>query len=165
MTKKLSLLIGLLLSIFLSGCSSSTTPSTQIPARAGQEVIARGIHIVQLGQKVKIFISSDQCFEDNTSNIKENFEPNLDKLVAFLKVYSNKPMTITGYTDNVLQACPAILLSRARADSIVSYLWAHGIPHEQLYAKGRGAECPIAQNDTVGGSALNRRVEISLWTA
>ncbi len=164
MRKPYFLIISFLFSgFFLTACS--LTSGSHSSASVKPVALTQGIQVTQLGSQVRIFISSDQCFEAGTSNIKENYQPNLDRLVALLKAYGNVSMSITGYTDNVLPAQQAKLLSRAQADSIVSYLWAHGIPHQQLYAKGKGADCPIAQNETVIGSAMNRRIEISLWAS
>jgi outer membrane protein OmpA-like peptidoglycan-associated protein len=164
MNKQLFVILNLLFSIMLlTGCTKFATSEPHPPVNVRQTLISQGMQIIQLGNQVRIFISSDQCFETGTSNIKENYQPNLDQLVAVLKSYGSVTMAITGYTDNVLEARQAKLLSRAQADSIVGYLWAHGIPHQQLYAAGKGSECPVAQNDTVIGSAMNRRIEISLW--
>jgi outer membrane protein OmpA-like peptidoglycan-associated protein len=165
MNKSYFLIINILCSIILlmTGCANSTTSDRHPLTNVRPTLISPGMQIVQLGNRVNIYISSDRCFEAGTSNIKENYQPNLDNLVAVLKSYGSTPMTISAYTDNVLPARQAQLLSRAQADSLISYLWAHGIPYQQLYAVGKGQECPIAQNDTVTGSAMNRRIEISLW--
>jgi len=39
-------------------------------------------------------------------------------------------------------------------------MWSHGIDFHHLHAAGFGQQGDVADNETVTGSALNRRVEI-----
>jgi outer membrane protein OmpA-like peptidoglycan-associated protein len=122
----------------------------------------QGVQVEQVGHNVTILIPSDAAFEAGTATINEDYQSTLLNVAGFIKRFGNVQVTVTGYTDAVMEPEQAQILSRAQADSIVAYLWAHGIPHQCMYARGSGAECPIAQNDTVAGSAKNRRVEITL---
>lgn len=123
---------------------------------------AQGVQVVRLGDNVTIIIPSDRCFEPGTAGIDGDYDPALQNVAALLKTYGNVAITVTGYTDDVMDACQAQILTRAQADSIVAYMWAHGIAFQRMCAVGRGVQCPIAQNDTVAGSAANRRIEITL---
>jgi outer membrane protein OmpA-like peptidoglycan-associated protein len=144
----------------LAGCTSLNL--SPLPSPAMSNLRSQGVQIVQIGANIRVILPTDKCFESNTPIIKESCEPVLQRIAAFLTPYRNVPMTVTGYTDAVMSPAQAQWLSHGRAESVVAYLWAHGIPHQQLSAAGRGAACPIAQNDTVVGSAMNRRVEITL---
>ena len=53
-------------------------------------------------------------------------------------------------------------LSLARANSVRSALIARGVSVARLSAEGRGESQPIAPNSTVGGRAMNRRIEALL---
>jgi chemotaxis protein MotB len=77
---------------------------------------------------------------------------------------------IEGHTDdrpiNTAQFPSNWTLSGARATSVVEYLtrvW--GIEPHMIAGIGRGEHFPIADNNTIEGRALNRRVEILVFTA
>ena len=74
---------------------------------------------------------------------------------AALKVY------VVGHTDatGVLEA--NMKLSQDRADAVVlALVQTHGIPATRLKAFGAGPYAPVASNDSEGGRAKNRRVEL-----
>jgi chemotaxis protein MotB len=51
-------------------------------------------------------------------------------------------------------------LSSARADAVLEFLLAHGVSASRLSSAGYGAENPVASNESTGGRAVNRRVEV-----
>ncbi|TXB65989.1 OmpA family protein [Vicingus serpentipes] len=53
-------------------------------------------------------------------------------------------------------------LSQRRAQSVVDYLIANGIPKSRLVAKGYGESKPVATNDTDEGKQQNRRTEFKV---
>jgi outer membrane protein OmpA-like peptidoglycan-associated protein len=83
----------------------------------------------------------------------------LAQLRAALEAEPGMRLSLTGHTDS--QGGPAINdpLSRRRAEAVRDWLTANGIAAERLSAAGRGANEPIADNETPAGRALNRRVE------
>jgi outer membrane protein OmpA-like peptidoglycan-associated protein len=83
----------------------------------------------------------------------------LDYIVGFLQKYPNLRYEIQGHTDNVGGADYNLLLSAARAGTVRAYLLSKSTPDSNLIAIGYGKTRPIADNKTVGGRALNRRVE------
>jgi outer membrane protein OmpA-like peptidoglycan-associated protein len=50
-------------------------------------------------------------------------------------------------------------LSEARAQAVLDYLVAHGVPRERLDSKGFASTVPVASNNTEAGREANRRVE------
>ena len=77
---------------------------------------------------------------------------------------------VEGHTDTVPMSPGAIFatnwsLSAARASAVVEYLVTnYEIPPEAIAPIGRGEYFPIATNETSEGRALNRRVEIKVFT-
>ncbi len=73
---------------------------------------------------------------------------------------------VVGHTDNApirtLRFPSNWDLSRARAESVAGLLASRTAPG-RIHAEGRGDADPIAPNDTPGGRARNRRVEITLY--
>ncbi|OBA64525.1 hypothetical protein A5647_01885 [Mycobacterium sp. 1100029.7] len=79
-----------------------------------------------------------------------------DKLTAC----PNQHATINGYTDNSGTEAVNVPLSTSRAQTVASFLVAHGVTGDHLTVRGLGSTNPVASNDTVDGRAKNRRVEI-----
>jgi outer membrane protein OmpA-like peptidoglycan-associated protein len=73
-----------------------------------------------------------------------------------------KKVSIEGHTDNVGGPGPNLLLSRARAASVVTWLVKHGIAKDRLSSAGYGQEKPIDDNKTPEGRQNNRRVEFHI---
>lgn len=147
--------------IALSSCA--TNPSlTFSESKLNMQLAMAGGQLVRKGDDVMIVLPTDSCFEVNTARFTENCVPILRTMTDVVKSYGNVPITVTGYTDDVVSAQQARLLSRSQAESVVAYLWTQGISRQRMYAAGRGSKCAIASNATVAGSAYNRRVEITL---
>ena len=69
-------------------------------------------------------------------------------------------LEINGHTDSIGDASYNQKLSLARAQSVATAIVKQGIAAERLRAGGRGASNPKADNSTLQGRALNRRVEL-----
>ena len=81
------------------------------------------------------------------------------------KVFIDNPtyqVEVQGHTDNVGKPAFNMQLSDKRAQSVRKYLVEHGVPENQLTAKGYGDTKPIESNKTAKGRALNRRVEFDI---
>lgn len=70
-------------------------------------------------------------------------------------------MQIAGHTDSTGGADYNIGLSEKRAEAVRAALVEHGLDSRRLRAEGRGEGQPKADNDTLAGRAINRRVEFS----
>lgn len=75
---------------------------------------------------------------------------------------NNMTMMITGHTDNTGSVALNDSLSKARANSVASYMYAQGIPFGAVKTEGLSMHQPIASNASPDGRAKNRRVEIIL---
>lgn len=89
----------------------------------------------------------------------------LEKMMQVLKDNPRIRVQINGHTDNVGKDADNVLLSAARAKSVVDYLISSGISPERLSYKGFGASLPVADNATEEGRALNRRTEMVVLSA
>jgi OmpA-OmpF porin, OOP family len=77
-----------------------------------------------------------------------------------MKEYPEARFRIEGHTDSDGSDASNMILSKARAKSVVDYLVANGIPASRLESEGYGESRPIATNKTAAGKALNRRTEV-----
>ncbi|HRI20844.1 MAG TPA: OmpA family protein [Panacibacter sp.] len=86
----------------------------------------------------------------------------LDKAVKYLKENEGFDITIEGHTDKTGSDKINEALSAKRAAAVKAYFVKNGIPAERLYTESFGSRQPVADNKTVAGRKLNRRIEIKL---
>jgi len=99
-------------------------------------------------------------FDYGLANIQPGSEPTLEELYQFLVKNPNVSIQIVGYTDSKGSVQFNQNLSQNRAKAVYTKLIEKGIDPSRLSWLGKGANSPIATNETDEGRALNRRVEI-----
>ena len=99
-------------------------------------------------------------FEFNSSVLKTESYPTLDKLSSVLRENGGK-VTTKGYASSEGTAAYNMKLSKDRANSVKTYLVNSGVSASSVATKGFGEAKPIASNDTEEGRIQNRRVETS----
>jgi outer membrane protein OmpA-like peptidoglycan-associated protein len=99
-------------------------------------------------------------FDSDSSVIREESKPTLDKIVAVLQARPEWKLKIEGHTDDTGGQQHNEQLSRQRAESVKSYLTGAGIDGGRLSTQGFGPSMPVAKNDSTSGRAQNRRVEL-----
>ena len=108
----------------------------------------------------KLELRENVLFATGSSTISAASYPLLDQVVALLQ---SRPdiarLRIEGHTDNAGKPERNDALSRRRADSVLSYLVAHGVVETRLIAEGFGASKPLADDASEAGREKNRRVE------
>lgn len=73
-----------------------------------------------------------------------------------------KSIRIEGHASSEGQVKHNDVLSQNRANSVLEFLVAHGIPREKLSAVGHGSRVPVASNKTEAGRVQNRRAEFTV---
>jgi outer membrane protein OmpA-like peptidoglycan-associated protein len=87
----------------------------------------------------------------------------LETIYNLLVQAEETKLKVVGHTDNVGNPASNIVLSKGRANSVVTYLTGRGISVDRFQlVDGKGDASPIADNSTSSGKAKNRRVEITL---
>ena len=100
-------------------------------------------------------------FDTAKSDLKPESEPAIDEIAKLLTSNSALKVYIVGHTDMVGDAAANVLLSKARAQSVINALVSkHGIAAARLIAFGNGPYAPVASNKSDDGRAKNRRVEL-----
>ena len=97
-------------------------------------------------------------FDTGSAKIRGGDAKDLNDLAELIKDGKTKG-EIGGHTDNVGQPDNNQVLTHRRADSVVAYLVAKGVPKDVLTGKGYGDTKPVAANDTPENKQKNRRVE------
>jgi outer membrane protein OmpA-like peptidoglycan-associated protein len=99
-------------------------------------------------------------FEFGSHLLDTSSHSELDRLVEYLNRQGEVVVEIHGHTDSIGNPEDNLMLSENRAQSVVDYLVANGVPKKRISAKGFGETKPIADNETEEGRALNRRTEL-----
>jgi flagellar motor protein MotB len=110
-------------------------------------------------------------FQSDAIDVTEQFIEQVEEGLRNLADKENVVVKFVGYTDGIpLSGRTARIygdhvgLSRARARrAALAVQDALALPTSMLLSDGRGAEKPLASNDTPRGRSLNRRVEVEFW--
>ncbi len=117
--------------------------------------------------EIQIELSSDVLFDFDKSDLRPVAIPSLLKVVTVMQSYPAYVCTIGGHTDGKGEKGYNQKLSERRADSVKTWLVAHGASN-RMNTQGFGDTKPVAPNkkpdgsDDPDGRQKNRRVEITL---
>lgn len=98
-------------------------------------------------------------FASGTTELLPGSQLEIEQIANALKEHPQVTARIEGFTDNTGDYEGNLDLSTARAVAVKEELKARGIEDERIEAVGRGAESPVATNNTEEGRAQNRRIE------
>jgi outer membrane protein OmpA-like peptidoglycan-associated protein len=99
-------------------------------------------------------------FDTDSAVPRPDSLPDLEALLALIReTPGNAAWLIEGHTDSTGSTPHNRRLSDARAKAVAAWLVERGIPPARLRAEGFGPDRPVAENTSVAGRALNRRVE------
>jgi outer membrane protein OmpA-like peptidoglycan-associated protein len=100
-------------------------------------------------------------FDFDSAVLKPESEPTLKEIAVLLRQNPELNLYVVGHTDMLGSIDYNMKLSKARAESVVKALVAdHQVSADRFKAEGVGPLAPVAPNDTEGGRAKNRRVEL-----
>jgi outer membrane protein OmpA-like peptidoglycan-associated protein len=103
---------------------------------------------------------ADVLFETGKYALSADAQLKLAKLSGIIQAHPGLNLAIEGYTDTTGTADFNLKLSQQRADTVRTFLITQGLPEDGITSKGLGQADPVADNGTVAGRKLNRRVEI-----
>jgi outer membrane protein OmpA-like peptidoglycan-associated protein len=121
-----------------------------------------GAKIERIGEGIKITFDSGVLFDVDKATLRPNAKTNLIKLSAILNKYEDTDILIEGHTDLTGSEDHNMDLSIRRAQSVSSYLATNRVLPTRFNVVGYGETQPIADNATLEGRQLNRRVEIAI---
>lgn len=124
----------------------------------------KSVKVLRNDKGLVIRVNNRMLFDEGSASIKPEAEKTMTEIVKVLTKIDN-PVIIEGHTDSTpiknTKYPSNWELSTARATNIISYIMRHGgISPKRLSAVGYGEYMPIADNTSISGRMLNRRVDI-----
>ncbi|HEX4954696.1 MAG TPA: OmpA family protein [Thermoanaerobaculia bacterium] len=110
--------------------------------------------------EVTIRLPGAVLFDFDSAALRLDAERTLAEVAEVLAAYGTRPARIEGHTDSIASEEYNQRLSLERAESVRSWLAAHGVAAGRLATVGHGESRPVADNATAAGRQQNRRVEI-----
>ncbi len=143
----------------------NSTQLERIRAALANEIMQSKLSADQTSTSIIIRIGNLVLFPSGAAKVSDTFAPIAAKIAATLEKEPGA-IRIDGYTDadpiKTVTFPSNFELSAARAKSVAAILKPGLTKPDRLVATGKGADNPIAANDTAINKAKNRRVEISI---
>lgn len=100
------------------------------------------------------------AFDNGASTLSADGRKVTNDLAAQLAAHPDAKIRVEGFTDATGDRDANQALSLQRADEIKRAIMQKGIAADRIETTGQGAGSPIAPNDSSGGRAANRRIEV-----
>jgi len=122
------------------------------------------INLVKDPRGLVVRVKSNMIFDEGASEIKPQAKKTISEIIKVLTKIDN-PVIIEGHTDSTpiknAKFPSNWELSTARATNIISYVMKNSkLSPKRLCAVGYGEYMPVADNTSISGRMLNRRVDI-----
>jgi len=123
-----------------------------------------GAQVIPEGTSVRVRIASDQMFAPGTVQLNPVAITILDQFASIVaRQYPRQRIAVEAHTD-ASNPVMAYQLSGTQAQVVVDYLSQRaGLPLQQLFVAGQGANRPIGDNNSPAGRAENRRIELVIY--
>lgn len=118
--------------------------------------------LVEKGDDGVVLRLEDLKFKPNTTDLLDIEYDKLDKIYNSLAKIKDKTFLVEGHTALAGTEKEQYELSLERAKTIAYYLISKGLDSKRVLYRGKGADYPIAPNDTEENMRKNRRVEITI---
>lgn len=153
---------------------------------AAHKKISFGRHPVKVDEEVKSPAETDPAvsgqkeiislgyffFPPNQKDITPDIKLEIDGILPEIKFRSGMKVLVEGHADNLPVATGSeagfkdnVNLAKIRAESVVDYLVRKGVSMERISTVSYGDSRPLADNRTMHGRSMNRRVELYLAPA
>jgi len=143
-----------------------TTHLNYIREQLKHDIAQQHLTVEDIAGGVRIILSGENLFKPSSAQITRQKELPIANIVATLK---NTPgfIQVTGHTDDIpirtLKFPSNWELSSKRAQTIVN-MFQHHLPDREIVAEGIADSAPLVPNTSKGNRAINRRIEINLYT-
>ncbi|MFN4855108.1 MAG: OmpA family protein [Bacteroidota bacterium] len=164
----LLLLLPLLLFLLWKSCNNNENiqprvihDTVYVDEKSKQDVIKKFLDTTTVFKTEAIELPNVQ-FYTNSAKLLPYSINSVQQLADYLNEHPQVHAVIEGHTDNVGDPANNLRLSQERAETVRQLLISFGVSPDRVQAKGYGKNHPRADNTTVEGRAMNRRVEVRL---
>lgn len=112
--------------------------------------------------KKNLGVNLEVRFELGKSVLKRDYTKQVDLLADMMKKNKDLKVEIQGHTDNTGKRDLNFEISKRRSMAVRNYLISKGITPNRVISKGMGPDSPIADNSTIRGRKINRRVNAKI---
>ena len=121
-----------------------------------------GVGVRRIGDELVLTMPSDITFDTDSSVVNTRFYAIFDDVADVFMTYPATSISVLGHADATGSRAYNQQLSKRRAASVAREIEVRGIAPHRIRSLGLGEDDPIASNETDGGRAANRRVEIKV---
>ena len=125
-----------------------------------QDLAGSGATVVNTGNQLVVTLPESITFDTGSAIVHADYADEIALVARSLRDNPNSTVLVVGHTDNVGATAYNQALSERRAGAVAAILTSNGVASARVATVGRGYNQPVASNDTPGGRAQNRRVEI-----
>lgn len=143
-----------------------TTHLSYVRDQLKHDITQNNLSVEDISGGIRIIVFGSNLFKPSSAKLTKQKEITIANIISSLK---NTPgfIQITGHTDDIpirtLQFPSNWELSSKRAEEIVGLLQTH-MPDREIVGEGVADSAPIVPNNSRENRAINRRIEINLYT-
>jgi type VI secretion system protein ImpK len=142
---------------------AQVSQADRISAQLAPEIGSGKISVTQTGNQIIIRVGDLILFAPGQARVLDQFKPIAARIAAILET-ENGSIRVVGHTDSTpiksVRFPSNFDLSVERAKAVAVLLKQGLSDPERVAVEGKGADVPVAPNDTADGRAKNRRVEV-----
>jgi outer membrane protein OmpA-like peptidoglycan-associated protein len=154
-----AILLASLAVMLAAGCQNQTEQTVSNSSSAEAEAVDSSVVNNDLLRPVQF--SMKMYIGGSGKLLPENIDAQLAPLLEIFDDWDQvSKIVVVGHTDAEGSEASNLSFSIKRAQSIADKLVSYGVPVELFEIDGRGESSPIADNTSISGKQLNRRVEI-----
>ena len=125
-----------------------------------QGLAGSGATVVNTGNQLVVTLPESITFDVDSAVVHADYVDEIAFVARSLRDNPRSTVRVIGHTDNTGSTAHNQALSERRAASVAAILTGNGVEAGRVQTAGVGYSQPVASNDTPGGRAQNRRVEI-----
>lgn len=125
-----------------------------------RDLLMHQVEFIEYGDTLTLVVPTDIYYMFNSPHFKPSCYPTLETIAKLIKMYPKCPIYVAGFTNSIGSSYHKKKLTQARAEAMITFLWANHINASRLNAEGYGDKYTVGNNKLIHGSAYNRRIEI-----
>jgi outer membrane protein OmpA-like peptidoglycan-associated protein len=154
--------VGAILGAMIGGAAGGVIGNYMDDQAEEMERDLEGATIERVGEGIKVTFASGILFDVDKADLKTEAKDNIANLAKILNKYGDTNILLEGHTDSDGADDYNMALSERRARSVAAYLATREVATPRVSVMWYGEAQPVADNATVDGKRLNRRVEVAV---